>query len=52
MDVDLSLLTGFGEEEIFVDELLRHYAGRLPDARNFALRRLSTSFQFSVSSFQ
>jgi hypothetical protein len=30
MDVDLSLLTGFGEEEIFVDELLRHYAGRLP----------------------
>jgi len=38
MDVDLSLLTGFGEEEIFVDELLRHYAGRLPDARIFALQ--------------
>ena len=38
MDVDLSLLTGFGEEEIFVDELLRHYAGRLPDAKNFALQ--------------
>lgn len=38
MDVDLSLLTGFGEEEDFVDELLRHYAGRLPDARNFALQ--------------
>lgn len=38
MDVDLSLLTGFGEEEAFVDELLLHYAGRLPDARNFALQ--------------
>ena len=38
MDVDLSLLTGFGEEETFVDELLQHYAGRLPDVRNFALQ--------------
>ncbi len=38
MDVDLSLLTGFGEEEGFVDELLRHYAGRLPETRNFALQ--------------
>jgi hypothetical protein len=38
MDVDLSLLTGLGEEEDFVDEFLRHYDGRLPDARNFALQ--------------
>jgi hypothetical protein len=38
MDVDLSLLTGFGEEEAFVDELLRHYVGRLPEAKNFALQ--------------
>lgn len=38
MDVDLSLLTGFGEEEAFVDELLRHYAGRLPEAKDFALQ--------------
>jgi hypothetical protein len=38
MDVDLSLLTGFGEEEVFVDELLLHYAGRLPDAKGFALQ--------------
>ena len=38
MDVDLSLLTGFGEEEDFVDEFLRHYDGRLPDARHFALQ--------------
>jgi hypothetical protein len=38
MDVDLSLLTGFGEEEVFVDELLRRYAGRIPDAKGFALQ--------------
>ena len=38
MDVDLSLLTGFGEEEAFVDELLRHYAGRLTDTKKFALQ--------------
>lgn len=38
MDVDLSLLTGFGGEEAFVDEFLRHYDGRLPDAKNFALQ--------------
>ena len=38
MDVDLSLLTGFGREEGFIDEWLRHYAGRLPDAKDFALK--------------
>ena len=38
MDVDLSLLTGFGHEEAFIDEWLRHYAGRLPNARDFALK--------------
>ena len=38
MDIDLSLLTGFGEEEAFVDELLRHYSGRMPNARGFALQ--------------
>lgn len=38
MDVDLSLLTGFGEEEAFVDELLEHYTGRLTDTKNFALQ--------------
>jgi hypothetical protein len=53
MDVDLSFLERFGEEEVLVDELLRHYAGHLLDARNFALRRLSTSFQGAVfSKFQ
>ena len=38
MDVDLSLLTGFGHEESFIDEWLRHYAGRLPDTKDFALK--------------
>jgi hypothetical protein len=36
-DVDLSLLTGFGREEEFIDALLSRYRGRRPDSRNFAL---------------
>lgn len=36
-DVDLTLLTGFGDEEKFVDVLLGRFAGRRPDAREFAL---------------
>jgi hypothetical protein len=36
-DVDLTLMTGFGGEEIYVDELLRHYEPRRPDGRAFAL---------------
>ncbi len=36
-DVDLTLLTGFGGEEAFIDELLSHYPPRRPDAREFAL---------------
>ncbi|HEY1811580.1 MAG TPA: hypothetical protein VGG74_04445 [Kofleriaceae bacterium] len=37
-DVDVTLLTGFGGEEPFVDELLAHLRGRIPDAREFALQ--------------
>jgi hypothetical protein len=37
-DVDLSLLTGFGNEESFVGTLLSHYAPRIGNAREFALR--------------
>ena len=37
-DVDLTLLTGFGREEEFVDKLLGRFPGRIPDAREFALR--------------
>lgn len=36
-DVDLTLLTGFGAEEAFVDEVLSRFAGRGDDAREFAL---------------
>jgi hypothetical protein len=37
-DVDLTLLTGFGAESDFVDELLGAFEGRRRDARAFALR--------------
>lgn len=36
-DVDATLLTGFGVEEPYVDALLSEFAGRRPDARDFAL---------------
>ena len=36
-DVDLTLLTGFGNEAPFVDRLLESFVGRMPDARTFAL---------------
>lgn len=36
-DADLTLLTGFGTEETFVDPLLANFEGRLADARDFAL---------------
>lgn len=36
-DIDLTLLTGFGREEEFVDELLERFAGRFDGARRFAL---------------
>lgn len=38
-DVDLTLLTGFGGEERFVDALLKELKPRRPDAREFALSR-------------
>jgi hypothetical protein len=37
-DVDLTLLTGFGDEERFVDDLLTWLRPREPDGREFALR--------------
>lgn len=36
-DVDLTLLTGFGGEEPFIDVLLTHYTPRRPDAKQFAM---------------
>jgi hypothetical protein len=38
-DVDLTLFTGLGHEERFIDPILAHYAARRPDARQFALER-------------
>jgi hypothetical protein len=36
-DIDLTILTGFGQEARYVDELLKLCNGRIPDARAFAL---------------
>jgi len=38
IDVDLTLLTGFGKEEAFVDALLSEFTSRRNDGRDFALR--------------
>jgi hypothetical protein len=37
-DVDVTLLAGIGQEEIFVDELLKTFSFRPPGSREFALR--------------
>jgi hypothetical protein len=37
-DADLTLFTGFGDEEGYVAELLASFPGRRPDARDFAIR--------------
>lgn len=36
-DIDLSLLSGFGSEEIYIDALLSHFRTRIPNAKDFAL---------------
>jgi hypothetical protein len=37
-DVDLTLLAGFGRESSFIEILLAHYAARIADAAEFAIR--------------
>ncbi len=37
-DVDLTLLTGFGDEEIYIDALLEKFSPRIAEAKTFALR--------------
>jgi hypothetical protein len=37
-DVDITLLAGFGREEMFIDELLKAFSFRPPGSRDFALR--------------
>lgn len=39
VDVDLTLLTGFGGEEEFIEILLQEFEGRIPDAAQFARDR-------------
>jgi len=36
-DVDIALLTGFGAEETYVEEILKHFPGRVAGAARFAL---------------
>lgn len=36
IDVDLTLVTGFGNERLYVDKLLERFAPRIPDAAEFA----------------
>lgn len=38
VDIDLSLMTGFGDEEKFVDIFLQNFEPRLNEAREFALK--------------
>jgi hypothetical protein len=37
-DVDMTILTGFGDESSYVDCLLQRFAARIPDAADFALQ--------------
>lgn len=39
VDADLTLLTGFGGEEPFIEILLQHFEARIPDAAKFARER-------------
>src|SRR3954447_4688191 len=38
-DVDLTVLSGFGDEEKVIDRLLQTYSARRPGAREFAVER-------------
>ncbi|MCX5659380.1 MAG: hypothetical protein NTW19_06605 [Planctomycetota bacterium] len=38
-DVDVTLLTGLGSEEAFIDALLAGFPARVPDARRFAVEQ-------------
>ena len=37
-DVDLTILTGFGDEAGYIEKLCREFGARVPDAAEFALR--------------
>lgn len=37
-DIDITLLAGFGREEVFIDFLLERFESRVSDARSFAMQ--------------
>jgi Nucleotidyl transferase AbiEii toxin, Type IV TA system len=37
-DIDITLFTGFGDEENYIERLLEKFPNRIEDAKNFALR--------------
>lgn len=39
LDIDITLLTGWGEEDTYVRALLERFPSRIPDAHEFALNR-------------
>ena len=39
LDADLTLLSGWGEEEAFADAILNRFESRIPDAKAFAVTR-------------
>ena len=43
-DVDVTLLTGFGGEDAYIDFLLALYPGRRNDSRIFALKNTGYSY--------
>jgi hypothetical protein len=44
-DVDVTLLTGFGNEAAYVDVLLKQYRARIPNGRDFALEHRTLLLQ-------
>jgi hypothetical protein len=48
LDVDLTVLAGFGNESTYVDQLLEEFSPRRADAREFALRYRVLLLQTSV----
>jgi hypothetical protein len=47
-DLDISLMTGFGQEESYIDALLAEFQSRISDAREFALNRRTLLLQTSA----
>ena len=48
--IDIAILTGFGQEAPYIEELCSAFAGRLPDAADFAHRSRTCCFSRSGAS--